>query len=116
MRTLAGRKLGRKSGARLALLRSLSTSLLLHEKVETTVPKAKEVIRFAEKIISAAKRQNLQGHRIVASQIQDESVRKKIFEVLVPRYESRTGGYAKLLRSGFRQGDAAPMAVIKLIN
>jgi large subunit ribosomal protein L17 len=116
MRTLGGRKLGRKSGARLALLRSLSTSLLLHEKVETTVPKAKELIRFAEKIISAAKRQSLHGQKMVASQIQDLTVRRKIFEVLVPRYESRAGGYTKLIRSGFRQGDAAPMAVVKLIN
>jgi large subunit ribosomal protein L17 len=116
MLTLAGRKLGRPTGHRFQLLRNLATSLLMHEKVETTVPKAKELIRYADKIITSAKKKNLQGIREVAAVIQDHSVRKKVLEVLVPRYESRSGGYTKLIRSGFRQGDAAPMAIVKLIS
>lgn len=115
MKTFAGRKLGRKPGARRALLRSLASSLFLNEKIKTTLPKAKEVSRFAEKIITKAKKEGLFAHREVARDVAEKNVQKKIFEVLLPRYQTRNGGYTQVLKIGPRTGDAAPMAVIRLL-
>lgn len=115
MRTFAGRKLGRPTGHRHALLRNLATSLFQHEKIQTTLPKAKELSRYAEQIITMAKREGFNAHRGVVKHVQQEQVRKKIFEVLVPRYQTRNGGYTQIIRSGQRVGDAAPMAVVRLL-
>src|SRR5437763_706052 len=101
MKNFAGRKLGRKPGDRLMLLRNLSMSLLENEKVQTTVPKAKEVSRFAEKIITMAKQEGLIGRRKVARVVHKQNVQKKIFDVLVPRYQSRLGGYTQILKLGW---------------
>lgn len=115
MKTFAGRKLGRSSSARQSLLRSLATSLLQHEIIRTTLPKAKEVSRLAEKIITVAKQEGLSSRREIAKHILQKDVQKKLFEVLVPRYQSRDGGYSQIIRIGSRTGDAAPMAVIRLL-
>jgi len=116
MKTFAGRKLGRPTGHRMALLRNLAVSLLQNEKLETTLPKAKELSRFADKIITMAKREGLNSHRSVARFIKPDNVRKKVFDVLVPRYQSRHGGYTQIIKSGRRMGDAAEMAVIRLMS
>ncbi len=115
MKTFAGRKLNRKSGARLALLRSQAESLLQHEVIRTTLPKAKEVSRFAEKIITSAKGADLNSRRAVSRHVMALTVRKKIFDVLVPRYQPREGGYTQITRIGQRAGDGALMAVVRLV-
>ena len=116
MKTFAGRKLSRKPGHRECLLRNLTVALLQYEKIQTTLPKAKELSRYAEKVITMAKQEGLTAQRQVARFIQQKEVRKKLFEVLVPRYQSRDGGYTQIMRSGQRTGDAAPMAVIRLLS
>lgn len=115
MKTFAGRKLGRKSGARRALLRSLTTSLLQYERIQTTVPKAKELVRMVERVISLAKQEGVNAHRDVAKFIQQKEIQKKVFDVLVPRYQAKQGGYTQIVRNGYRQGDAAPVAVVRLL-
>lgn len=115
MKTFSGRKLGRPTGPRHALLRSLAESLLLHEKIQTTLPKAKELSRYAEQIITAAKGEGTHARRTVAKYIHQEPIRKKLFDVLAPRYQTRNGGYTQIIRGGLRVGDAAPMAVIRLL-
>lgn len=115
MKTFAGRKLSRKPGHRECLLRNLTTALLQNEKIQTTFPKAKELSRYAEKVISMAKQEGLTAQRQVAKFVHQREIRKKLFEVLVPRYQSRNGGYTQVIRSGQRTGDAAHMAVVRLI-
>ena len=116
MKTHAGRKLSRPTGARFALLRSLATHLLRHEQIKTTLPKAREVARFTEHLLALAKRQNLASTRRVYADLQDRVVRKKIQDVFVPRYRDRQGGCTRVFRLGRRLGDGAEMAVIKLIS
>ncbi|OGR87415.1 MAG: 50S ribosomal protein L17 [Elusimicrobia bacterium RIFCSPLOWO2_01_FULL_60_11] len=116
MLTLGGRKLGRPSGARAMLLRNLATSLFQHEKIVTTLPRAKELSRYAEKIITRAKgSEAVTAQREVAKLVLTKPAQKKLFEVIVPRYSDRNGGYTQIIRTGFRTGDAAPMALIRLI-
>lgn len=115
MNTHAGRKLSRPTGARFALLRGMATSLLKHEQVRTTLAKAREVSRFAERLLSVAKRKNLTAYREVSATVADKEVRKKIYDVLVPRYQSRPGGCTRVHRTGTRRGDGAEMAVIQLV-
>ena len=113
---VAGRKLGRPSGARAMLLRNLATSLLQHERIMTTLPRAKEVSRFAERIITVAKGVlAVTAQRGVSRHVLAKDVQKKVFEVLVPRYSARSGGYTKIIRAGFRAGDSAPMALVRLV-
>jgi len=114
--TMAGRKLGRKRGARTQLLRNLTTELIRHEQIKTTVPKAKECCRLANHLISVAKKDNLNARRAVARDIQDRDAYKKLFDVLVQRYSSRTGGFTRIFRLNTRQGDNAELALIKLIS
>jgi large subunit ribosomal protein L17 len=114
-KTAAGRKLGRKSGVRTQLLRSLATQLIRHEQIQTTLPKAKECSRFAEKLITKAKQGDMNARRAVARDLHDEEVFKKLFDVLAPRYASRAGGYTRVFKLQARQGDNAQMALIKLI-
>ena len=116
MKTFAGRKLGRPSGARAMLLRNLATSLFQHERIVTTLPRAKEVSRYAEKIITRAKgSEAVTAQREVARHVLTGLVQKKLFEVIVPRYSGRNGGYTQIIRAGFRTGDAAPMALVRLV-
>jgi large subunit ribosomal protein L17 len=98
------------------MIRTMSSSLLKHEQVQTTYAKAREVSRFAEGLLTTAKKKNLTSMRIVASVIPEKDVRKKIYDVLVPRYQSRAGGMTRVLRTGTRSGDNAEMAVIKLVQ
>jgi large subunit ribosomal protein L17 len=116
MNTHAGRKLGRPTGHRLGMLRNQASSLLKHERIQTTWAKAKEVSRVAEGLLAQAKKKNLTSLRHVASVISDKDVRKKIYDVLVPRYEKRSGGLTKVVRLGQRAGDGAEMALVKLIS
>lgn len=115
MKTFAGRKLGRPSGHRQSLLRNLSSSLLLNEKIHTTFPKAREVSRYTERIITLAKSEGIAAQRNVARQIHQREVLKKIFEVILPRYQSRKGGYTQIIRMGQRSGDGAKEAVVRLL-
>lgn len=116
MKTFAGRKLGRPTGHRKSLLKNLAAGLLQYEKIRTTLPKAKEVSRYTEKIITMAKNEEtLTAHRRVAVFIPRKDVRRKLFDVLVPRYQARNGGYTQIIRIGIRSGDAAPMALVRLM-
>jgi len=110
------RKLGRTSGHRRALLRSLTTSLFLHERIRTTVPKAKELRSFAEKLITLARRDDLHARRQVIKDVADKDVVKKLFTTLGPRFATRPGGYTRIMRLGPRQGDGAEMAIIELVG
>ncbi len=114
-KTTPGRKLGRKTGFRFSLLRQLTTDLIRYEKLTTTFPKAKECSRMAEHLISVAKRGDLNARRAVARDIQDREAMTKLFDILAPRYSARTGGFTRVFRLQARQGDNAPMALIKLI-
>jgi large subunit ribosomal protein L17 len=110
------RKLGRTSSHRLALLRNLTTSLFRHERLTTTLPKAKELRPFAERLITLARRDDLHARRQVVRHVNDGEVVKKLFSVLGPRFASRPGGYTRTLKLGPRQGDGADMAIVELIG
>ncbi len=112
----AGRQFGRDSGHRKALLRMLVTSLLRNEKIETTSAKAKEIRPLAEKMITLAKRGDLHARRQVLSFIHDEVVVSNLFSRIAPRFSSRNGGYTRIVLTRNRPGDAAPMAVIELVE
>ena len=112
----AGRQFGRNTGHRKALLRMLVTSLLKNEKIETTSAKAKEMRPLAEKMITLAKRGDLHARRQALSFIQDETVVSGLFSQIAPRFASRNGGYTRIVPTRNRPGDAAPMAVIELVE
>ncbi len=112
----SGRKLQRKSGHRAALLRNLATALVKHEQIMTTAPKAKELRPYVEKLITLAKRGGLSNRRLALSRLGDETQLKKLFDVLAERYAGREGGYTRVIKAGLRAGDAAPMAVIELVD
>ena len=112
----SGRKLQRKSGHRAALLRNLAASLVKHEQILTTTPKAKELRPYVEKLITLAKRGGLSNRRLAMSRIGDETQLKKLFEVLAERYAGRDGGYTRVIKAGIRASDAAPMAIIELVD
>lgn len=116
MKTHAGRKLGRPTGARVSLLRGLTVSLFRHEQVRTTWAKAKELSRYAEGVMATAKQKTLSARRRVKADINDKDVRKKIHDVLVPRYQSRSGGITRIHRLGARSGDNAEMALIRMVQ
>ena len=113
---IKGRKLNRTSSHRIALLRNLCQALIRHEQIETTLPKAKELRPFVEKLITLGKKGDLSSRRIISSRLQSEEYAKKLVEVISSRYESRNGGYVRIIRSGFRYGDNAPLAVIELVD
>jgi large subunit ribosomal protein L17 len=120
---VAHRKLGRVTEHRLAMLRNLTTALLEHEHIQTTVPRAKELRPFAEQIITVAKRGIAKGgpaalhaRRLVAAEIVDKDVVQKLFETLAPRYAERPGGYIRIIKAGFRRGDSADMALVELLG
>jgi len=110
------RKLGRTSAHREALLRNLTTSLLLYEKIITTVAKAKELRKIAERMITLAKRKDLHARRQAAEVIQDERVLKKLFETIGERYRERNGGYTRITKLEYRVGDGAPLAAVELVG
>lgn len=110
------RKLQRASGHRTALLRNLAASLIKHEQVTTGVAKAKELRPYVEKLITLAKRGGLSNRRLAHARLQDDAQLTKLFEVLAERYKDRNGGYTRVIKAGFRASDAAPMAVIELVD
>ena len=112
----SGRKLNRNSSSRKALFRSLTTSLLRHELIKTTLPKAKELRSYAEPLITMAKTDSVANRRLAFARIRDREVVTKLFNELGPRYESRPGGYLRILKCGFRTGDNAPMAYVELVD
>ena len=109
------RKLGRDSSARKALLRGIVTSLFRYERIETTEAKAKELRKIAEKMLTLAKRGDLHARRQVMAYMMDEDVVKKLFDEVAPKYKDRQGGYTRIIKTGVRQGDAAPMVIIELV-
>lgn len=113
---IAGRKLSVTSSHRLAMFRNMATSLLKHEQITTTLPKAKELRPYVERIITLGKRGGLHARRQALAQIRDEKVVDKLFTTLAERYRSRQGGYTRVLKAGVRYGDAADMAIIELVE
>ncbi len=112
----AHRKFNRTQSHRKAMFQNLAASLLRHEQIVTTLPKAKDLRPIVEKLITLGKRGDLHARRLVAARLRDEDMVKKLFDDLAPRYKTRAGGYTRVLKAGFRQGDAAPMAVIELVE
>ena len=110
------RKLGRTSSHRLAMLRNMTNSLLQHETIVTTLPKAKELRRVAEPLITLGKHATLANRRLAFSRTRNRDVVVKLFNELGPRYHVRPGGYLRILKCGFRKGDAAPMALVELVD
>lgn len=111
-----GRKLNRTQSHRKAMFANMAASLLLHEQIVTTLPKAKEMRAITDKLITLGKRGDLHARRQAIAQIRDVSVVGKLFDELATRYKDRKGGYTRVLRAGFRFGDNAPMAVIELVD
>jgi large subunit ribosomal protein L17 len=112
----AGRKLNRTSSHRKAMFANMAASLITHEQIVTTLPKAKELRPVAEKLITLAKRGDIHARRQAVSQIRDEKAVKKLFDVIGPRYKERQGGYTRVLKAGFRYGDNAAIGVIELVD
>ena len=111
-----GRRFSRDSGHRQAMLSNLAASLVRHEQIVTTLAKAKDLKRVMDKYITLAKRGDLNSRRLAAARMRDEAMVKKLFETLGPRYKSRSGGYTRVLKAGYRYGDSAPVAVIELVE
>lgn len=111
-----GRQLSRNSSHRKALMRNMAVSLLRHEAIKTTLPKAKELRRVAEPLITMAKSDSVAGRRLAFDRIRDREVVTKLFNELGPRYKQRPGGYLRILKCGFRAGDSAPMAYVELVD
>ena len=110
------RKLNRTSSHRLAMLRNMTCSLLKHEIIKTTLPKAKELRRVVEPIITLGKKPSLANRRLAFDRLRDREVVVKVFDELGPRYKDRNGGYTRVLKAGFRHGDSAPAAVIEFVD
>jgi len=110
------RKLNRTSSHRLAMLRNMTNSLFTHEAIRTTLPKAKELRRVAEPLITLAKVATVANRRLAFDRLRDRDVVTKLFNELGPRYQARPGGYLRILKFGFRPGDAAPMALVELVD
>ena len=110
------RKLNRTSAHRLAMLRNMTVSLLKHETIKTTLPKAKELRRVAERIITLGKQPSLANRRLAFDRLRDREIVGKLFSEIGPRYATRNDGYLRILKCGFRQGDNAPMAFVELLD
>ena len=110
------RKLNRTSSHCLAMLRNMTVSLLRHEAIKTTLPKAKELRRVAEPILTLGKNPSLANRRLAFARLRDREMVTKLFDELGPRYAARNGGYSRILKFGFRKGDNAPMALIELLD
>ena len=112
----SGRKLNRTSSHRKSLFKNMAQALLKHEQIVTTLPKAKELKRVVEKLITLGKKGHLHSRRLAFNQIRDKDMVSKLFDNLAKRYSDRKGGYTRVLKAGFRYGDSAPMAVIELVD
>ena len=112
----SGRKLNRTSSHRKALFSNMSVSLLKHEQIVTTLPKAKELKSSVEKLITLGKKGDLHAKKQAFSKLRDKDIVKKLFDIISKRYAERNGGYTRVLKAGFRYGDSAPMAVIELVD
>jgi large subunit ribosomal protein L17 len=112
----SGRKLGRDSAHRKAMFANLASSLIEHEQIVTTLPKAKDLRPIVEKLITLGKRGDLHARRQAISQMRNEEAVRKLFATIGPRYKSRNGGYTRVLKAGFRYGDGAAVAVIELVD
>jgi large subunit ribosomal protein L17 len=112
----SNRKLNRTTSHRLAMFRNMSNSLLKHEVIKTTLPKAKELRRFVEPLITLGKEPSLANHRLAFDRLRDREMVMKLFGELGPRYKTRPGGYLRILKYGFRNGDNAPMALVELVD
>jgi large subunit ribosomal protein L17 len=110
------RKLNRTSSHRLAMLRNMTVSLLRHEEIKTTLPKAKELRRVAEPMITLGKKPSLANRRLAFDRLRDRGIVAKLFDDLGPRYAKRNGGYLRILKTGFRKGDNAPLALVTLLD
>ena len=110
------RKLQRSAGHRNSLLRNLAASLIKHEQILTTTPKAKDLRPYVEKLITLAKKGGLSNRRLAHARLQDDTQLVKLFEVLAERYAGRNGGYTRVIKAGFRASDAAPIAIIELVD
>ena len=113
---MAYRKLGRNTGHRGALLRNIVTSLLKHERIETTEARAKELNAIAEKMITLGKQGDLAARRQAMAYLMDEDVVKKLFDEIAPKYADRQGGYSRIMKLGYRRGDAAQMVLVELVQ
>ena len=113
---LSGRQLSRNAPHRRAMLRNMAASLLTHETIRTTVPKAKELRRVVEPLITMAKADSQANRRLAFAQLRDDGIVEKLFEILGPRYKARPGGYTRILRMEERPGDSAPMALMQLVD
>jgi large subunit ribosomal protein L17 len=112
----SGRKLNRTASHRKALFANMASSLIEHEQIVTTLPKAKELRPIVEKLVTLGKRGDLHARRQVISQIRSDAMAKRLFEEIAPRYASRNGGYLRIMKAGFRHGDNAAMAVIEFVD
>ena len=113
---VGGRKLGRTSSHRTAMFRNMAAALIKHEQITTTLPKAKELRPYVEKLITLAKKGQLSHRRLAHARLLDDAQLTKLFDVLAPRYADRNGGYTRVVKAGLRASDAAPMAVIELVD
>ena len=112
----AHRKLGRTTSHRTAMFANMAASLIKHEQITTTLPKAKELRPFVERLVTLAKRGDLHARRIAISRVRDVDQVRKLFDTIGPRYKGRLGGYTRVLKAGFRYGDNAPLAVIEFVD
>ena len=110
------RKLGRTTSHRLAMLRNMTVSLLRHDEITTTLPKAKELRRVVEPMITLGKKPSLANRRLAFDRLRDRGIVTKLFDDLGPRYAKRNGGYLRILKTGFRKGDNAPLALVTLMD
>ena len=113
---ISQRKLSRKSGHRTALFRNMSAALIKHEQIMTTLPKAKELRPYVEKLVTLAKRGGLSNRRLAMGRLQDETQLKKLFDVLAERYADRDGGYVRIIKAGYRASDSAQLAIIEFVD
>ncbi len=113
---MKGRRMQRTGAHRQALLKNLSAALIKHEQIKTTLPKAKELRPYIEKLITLAKRGGLSNRRIARSRLMDDAQLAKLFDELAERYADRNGGYTRIIKAGYRASDAAPMAIIELVD
>ncbi|WP_239807154.1 50S ribosomal protein L17 [Croceicoccus hydrothermalis] len=113
---ISGRKLQRKTGHRKALLRNMAAALIKHEQIKTTTPKARELRPYIEKLITLAKKGGLSNRRLAQARLMDDAQLVKLFDTLATRYADREGGYTRIVKAGFRASDAAPIAIIELVD
>ena len=113
---VGGRKLGRTSSHRTAMFRNMAAALIKHEQITTTLPKAKELRPYVEKLITLAKKGGLSNRRLAFARLLDDTQLQKLFDVLAPRYADRNGGYTRVIKAGIRASDAAPIGIIELVD